>query len=265
MRQPNAAPSNRVVPPTATSTPPGLTLPGNHKRAARAAKPNETTSGCVTGEANRGTIDADAAQGLQHPPARSASRDSAPPRPPPARLASGDQTAANPAFVSIMDANGDRLNAHGRALPSASATSSPKLAPECAQALARVTRAHQEKQAGAAALRECIPGLDSEQTFDGGATLARDIGRLAMDTAKSLDPFHQDKRVPSFLFVAPVTNPDAAHEDNPFAMPAGAKMSAAKVLLDKFADFLLRQDFTFLSADGPSHAPVTAADVFEDG
>ena len=265
MRQPNAAAAIQGVPPASTLAPPAPTLLASHKRAVRAIRPNETIPGGVTGEARRGTTVADGAQGLQSPFAQAAPRDPAPLQPPPARPATGAQATANPAFASNMDVDGSRPTVHSRAPPTAYSTSLPKLAPECAQAVARVARVHQDKQAGAEALRECIPGLDSEQTFDGGATLARDIGRLLMDTPKSLDPFHQDKRVPSFLFVTPVTNPDAAHEDNPFAMPAGSKMSAAKVLLDKFAAFLLRQDFTFLADDGSAHAPVTAADVFEDG
>ena len=85
-----------------------------------------------------------------------------------------------------------------------------------------------------------------------------------MDTPKSLMKDHQDARVPIFLLITPVSNPDKPNDANPFMMPEDVKMAAAHKYKDNLTDFLLKADYSALR-QADHLLPITAADVFEDG
>jgi hypothetical protein len=105
--------------------------------------------------------------------------------------------------------------------------------------------------------------MPANQTFEPGV-VERDISRLTMDTHKSIDPLHEDVKVPTLMFICPVTNREAKHVDNPFMMPMGIKTAAALKRRDALADLLLKIDYTFLTKEG-APKPVTFEDVYENG
>ena len=144
-------------------------------------------------------------------------------------------------------------------------SSSPLMAPECAQVLPRLARAVQEQRDAESVIRERFPGLSADQVFEGRpAIIARNLARLTIDTAKSINPLHQDARASTVMFITPVTSWTEKHAQNPFSMPMKVKTAAACKLRDDLVDLLSKVDYGFLTKDGEP-GKTTFLDVFEDG
>jgi hypothetical protein len=166
--------------------------------------------------------------------------------------------------VASVAGNGGSRNNGQPAPRSAPTTLGESVSPDLAPALGRIARVLHDERNAAAALRERLPGLSADQPFEGAGVVERDIARLTMQTPKSINPLHEDVKLPTLMFISPVTDREARHVDNPFMMPVGIKTSAALKKRDQLADFLLKIDYTFLTPDG-ALKPVTAEDVYENG
>jgi hypothetical protein len=250
-----------IIPPTQVPT-----RPAKAKRSARANDVNGTTA---SGNASDAPRDRPGAPLAQRPPAILATNPSTNPTrvtgdtASPAAAAPATPPSASCTTSVVNVGNGGARN---NSLPPprpASNPLGPTIASDLAPALGRLARVLQDKRNVATTVRERLPGMPANQAFEPGV-VERDIARLTMDTHKSIDPLHEDVKVPTLMFVSPVTDREAKHVDNPFMMPVGIKTAAALKKRDALADMLLRIDYTFLTKEG-APKPVTAEDVFENG
>ena len=255
----------RVV--SMNTSPPAQAITGHHqpKRAARADQANETTA---MGDASGAPRARPAAPSAKRPPAPPAATPLAAPTRAAPETAPQDgvrsgilrNNSCNTAD-SVAGNGGTRNNGQPAPRP-APTTLGESVSPDLAPALGRIARVLHDERNAAAALRERLPGLSADQPFEGAGVVERDIARLTMQTPKSINPLHEDVKLPTIMFISPVTDREARHVDNPFMMPVGIKTPAALKKRDQLADFLLKIDYTFLTPDG-APKPVTAEDVYD--
>ena len=266
MNPPNSDTRVHVVPGGTTQPAQVSTSPPLLRRAARVNNANETTA---IGDASGALRARPAAPSAKRPPAQHAVTPSAAPTRPADVTAPQDgvprgiqrNNSCNTAN-SVAGNGGARNNEHPapRSAPTAlGETVSSDLAP----AIGRIARVLHDERNAAAALRERLPGLPADQTFEGAGVVERDIARLTMQTPKSINPLHEDVKIPTIMFISPVTDREARDVVNPFMMPVGIKTAAARKKRDQLADLLLKIDYTFMTADG-APKPVAAEDVYEN-
>jgi len=114
------------------------------------------------------------------------------------------------------------------------------------------------------AIRERLPSLGSDHAFEPSVVISRNVALLSLDTFKAIDPLHKPARHATIMFITPVSNRLAPHEENPFTLTNGMERRVALKQRDKLADYLLKMDYSFLNAEDPPK-PVNNTEVFENG